>query len=192
MVLSGVTTVILTRLHQEDNTQRSSYNSTTGETYASYEYSTYYNDGNNYWSYFDAYYERTQTGSYQVSSFATVGTEDKVFNGVSVNYWYDGQKGGWYSDSLKADWPSTLKTSYDSVYKNSYSYCSYYYCKTLPGPYEGQVFQWDYCYDAWNSSRNSYYYGRQSSIYSESLTKDKGKFRTAYDSVYRNSYSYDL
>ena len=103
----------------------------------------------------------------------------------SLSYYYMPFRGSWYSSSLRATggyYDYANRISYDYSYRNSYSYSS-----------SGKVYQWDYCYDAWNTSR-SLYTGKNSTWYSSTLRSSRepgyGE-ETSYDYTYRNSYSYN-
>jgi len=114
------------------------------------------------------------------------------YQGTSTSsYAYTGKDSDWYSSSLVSD-GGVLRTSYDTRYKNSYSYIS-----------SGNVRQWNYFTNKWSYTYGyvlptdpkfvpaSYVYtGRESSWYSSSLVSDGSGLRTSYDYSYRNSYSY--
>jgi len=109
------------------------------------------------------------------------------------NYVYTGSDSSWYSTSLKSD-GTGLRTSYDSVYRNSYSYIS-----------TENVKQWNYESSTWtytygyvspsesvksNTDSNYVYTGQDSTWYSSTLRSDGTGSVTSYDTSYRNSYSY--
>lgn len=101
------------------------------------------------------------------------------FDGTASYYYYNPYKSKFYSSTLREDRSSNSK-SYDYTYRNSYSYRSW----------QRRVFQWDYAYDQFNTTRPLYTGNQGNGFWSTYLTQDRRNPTKSYDNRYLNSYSY--